>query len=562
MKTKRLIPQLTELVLGLSVSVCPLVGDSIYAQGATPENPLRPVKATAGTTPRSGGTAPQPGSSSARSTSPPADASGTNATSTSFQAAREMVNESHRGVATPVPGQFSPGAATPIESAPVSSTPSSSQAVNGGAAGRAQNPVELPGKVIPASGTVAVPSSAAARSVNGNVPGQVTSRTMNPARPVASATPYHSGHPSYSNYSRFAARNSVLTQGDVPQARLAVPQPEPDFGMPPTASDAIQGEMLLQGDAWSYGGGCGGEMGCGGGCGGTCGMGWDGCGGACGDSCGSCCLYPCPLFSLDTLQLFAGVHGFTGPANRGGTGSFGFHEGANWGGPMPCFPELLSVQFGVRATQSNFEGSNATSESRNQIFLTGGIFRRVDWGVQGGVVVDYLSDQWYYNTDLAQLRGEVSWVFPCQHELGFWFSAGLSSSQSLSVFDRPAQAQATERWEPTDLYAFFYRHRFDECVLTEGRFYAGFTGESDGFLGADLNMPLNDSLAVSSGFAYLVPHESTGAGPNAAHVQESWNLGITLTWYPGCSGSRGRNYCRPLFGVADNGSFMVDRTAN
>ena len=318
-------------------------------------------------------------------------------------------------------------------------------------------------------------------------------------------------------------------------------------GMPPSVSQAVEGEMLT-GDGWS-GQEWAGEMG--------------GCeSGACGSGCGecmTCCLYPCPIVSLDTLQLFAGAQGFTGPANRGETGSFGFNEGFNWGAPWPCSPDLFATQFGLRAVQSNFDGAESTSETRNQIFLTGGFFRRVDWGVQGGIVVDYLSDQWYYNTHLTQLRGEISWVFPCQHELGFWFTAGSDDSQSVSRLDRPNLVQANESWEATDLYAFFYRHRFDDCIQTEGRFYAGFTGESDGLIGADLNMPLNDSVAVSSGFTYLVPHEGLGNGMNFGHAQESWNLGVNLVWYPGCNGSRGRSYCRPLFNVADNGSFMVDR---
>ena len=55
-------------------------------------------------------------------------------------------------------------------------------------------------------------------------------------------------------------------------------------------------------------------------------MGMDCCGGV---GCYDCCAVPCPVLSFRDTELFAGVHGFTGPRNRGESGSFGFHEGFN-----------------------------------------------------------------------------------------------------------------------------------------------------------------------------------------------------------------------------------------
>src|SRR5690606_32360805 len=118
----------------------------------------------------------------------------------------------------------------------------------------------------------------------------------------------------------------------------------------------------------------------------------------CNPACDPCC-YPPPLIGLPQLgsvELLAGVHGFTGPLHRG-SGSFGFQQGAQVG--MPVFG-WASAEFGVLTTQNNFEGSPLTSESRNQLFLTAGGFRRVDWGLQGGLAFDYLHDEWDYSVDL------------------------------------------------------------------------------------------------------------------------------------------------------------------
>ncbi len=286
------------------------------------------------------------------------------------------------------------------------------------------------------------------------------------------------------------------------------------------------------------------------------------CGGrGCNTCAPNCCLIPCPRLNFDNFEFFAGTQGFTGPATRGQGGSFGFHEGLNWANCMrlPCHQEgFLSAQLGFQATQSSLSGSDITDEQRRQFFITGGFFRRADWGLQGGLVFDHMHDEWYYDAiDLSQVRGEISWVFPQCHELGFWFAQGISNTTSISqIQTSPAVTTTlTEGWHPTDLYAFFYRRRFDDCNST-GRVFGGFTGEKDGLIGADFNLPLTERWALRSEFTYLIPTENRS---NFGNSEESWNVGLTLVWYPGCRTARNHDYNRPLFNVANNGTFMVDR---
>lgn len=279
------------------------------------------------------------------------------------------------------------------------------------------------------------------------------------------------------------------------------------------------------------------------------------------DSCDSCgynhgCLIPCPVFSLRNVELFSGVQGFTGPMNQGSSGSFGFHYGLNWGAPMPCLlGGAVGMQVGFRGVSSNYSGSTLTTDTRNQQFLTAGLFRRVDWGLQGGVVFDYLRDDWYYDSNLTQIRGELSWVFPACHELGFWFTArGRSDTVTTSAMRNGQVVQQTATLEPFDLFAFFYRRRFESLGGGAARVYAGFTGNSDGLVGADIKMPLTENWALQSAFTYVIPDESN---KQIAFSEEAWNVGITLVWYPGQRKSVGNDYFRPLFDVADNGSFIA-----
>ena len=252
----------------------------------------------------------------------------------------------------------------------------------------------------------------------------------------------------------------------------------------------------------------------------------------------------------------AGVQGFTAAPNMGNTGSFGFHYGFNWGAPVPCMPHgELGMQLGYRGVSTNFSGSALTPDTRTQSFFTGGIFRRVDWGLQGGVVADVLIDDWYYHSQLTQVRAELSWVYPACHELGFWgaFHTGNDRDQTAVQNDNILALNPIV-FQPMDLYAFFYRRRFEEIGGGSARLYAGFTGTSDGLIGADIKLPLSESLALQSGFAYVIPDESNKA---IAYHEEAWNVAISLVWYPGQRKAVGNDYYRPLFDVADNGSFIT-----
>jgi hypothetical protein len=281
-------------------------------------------------------------------------------------------------------------------------------------------------------------------------------------------------------------------------------------------------------------------------------------GGNCGN--GACCG-PCiclPPLNLCNLEIFAGVHGFTSSANRGGTSSFGFHEGVNWG--TPIF-RGIAAQAGVEVTHSNFNGSPLTANDRTQTFVTLGGFRRVDWGLQGGLVFDYLNDNWDYNANLAQIRGELSWKFQCNHELGFWFATGTNQATSQAAVGTPVGNrdailidQQTVTLQATDLYAFFYRRQF--CCGGQGRAFAGFTGSNQGILGADCSLPISPCFSLQSDFIYLT---SSDSNDRPDYLNESWNVSLSVVWTPfGARGCQpcGPNYCRPLFNVANNNSFI------
>lgn len=283
-------------------------------------------------------------------------------------------------------------------------------------------------------------------------------------------------------------------------------------------------------------------------------------------ACNDCVAIHLPILRIDwrRFEFFAGVNSFSGPANhasdgaplRGGSGSFGFFEGFNKGRSLNrLFGLDLSSQFGVRATQSSLSGAEFTEDARSQVFVTGGLFRRVDFGLQYGVVVDYLYDDWWFRNNLVQVRGEISWNDNCGREFGYQFMASSDDSTSTTTLIGLAGAVdiGTATFETTNQHRLFLRGN-----TVRGASYMAFAGgtdQGDGLLGGLLTSNFGNRFAVQGGVTYLIPNESNRAG---GFANEAWNLSMGIVFRPGGRNGVGR-YCRPMFDVADNGTFMVDR---
>ncbi len=297
-------------------------------------------------------------------------------------------------------------------------------------------------------------------------------------------------------------------------------------------------------------------------CDGCDGFGCDGCDGF-GSGCESCFgCGPSPCCSLSTLEVFVGAQGalnprYVGVPGRAGEGSFGFHQGINWGvGLLPW--SNIHGQVGVRLTQSNFSGSSFTDDNRAQFFFTAGVFRRSQCGLQGGVVIDYLRDNWYLDIDLAQVRTEISWALPRNFDIGFRYTGGTGSdTERTERFVNVANRRVTfdETWRGIDTYRFFVRSHY--CNGGDGMFYGGLSDNSDGVLGAKIRLPFQCKWALQAGVDYLIPQ---GQDNPVNSIAEGWNVGVSLIWYRRGIG-RNSSRQRPMFDVADNGSFFIERTS-
>lgn len=296
------------------------------------------------------------------------------------------------------------------------------------------------------------------------------------------------------------------------------------------------------------------------------------CGCGTGDLCDSGCMIGCdrggcPPGIIDECWLsglgallyradyFAGAQSWDSPTFRNSAasdynGGAGFYAGTNLGIPLcrlTC--GLLSGQAGVRAVQSEINGDPNIS----QLFATAGLFRRVDYGLQFGVVLDYLREDVLFESEVMQIRGDLSWQYAGGNAFGFRFARGIQDDQVPDII--PGAGAAQFRLETLDNYRFYYR---TNCIAGGySDVFLGWSDESHLVGGLDLDIPVTERVALNAGATWLLP-TTNPANVLGGNSEDAWNIFVGFAFRP-----QGRcyydNYDRPILPVADNGSMVLRR---
>ncbi len=154
---------------------------------------------------------------------------------------------------------------------------------------------------------------------------------------------------------------------------------------------------------------------------------------------------------------------------------------------------------------------------------------------------------------MSQWRVKVGYeLTPCR-EIGLW--AAIPNDGDFAVLGDDPSNFHLNRFEPIPHGSFYYRRCWHNGANTTA--WLGIAEEpGEMMFGADARIPLNWRWAFVGNFNYLLPSASGPSGQD----DELWNvsLGIELTV------GHGGNHClanksRPLFPLADNGSFLIRR---
>ncbi len=278
-----------------------------------------------------------------------------------------------------------------------------------------------------------------------------------------------------------------------------------------------------------------------------------------GAGCGSACYDgSCGVFGgfFQNTQLSAGFDNMRSPIDLEDTGNTGGNFAVNWGSVRPVFGGL-HVQAGVRGVFTDLNGEIAngfiTDDCRSQLFWTAGLYFRANQysaeGLSMGVVYDSLREKYYREYELSQLRTEVSYTFCGGTTIGFRGAFGLEDGMCDLVRIAPTLTIEAKA-EVTDYYVGFMRWNFAQGG--EASIFGGGTKSSGGIIGGSVEAPLTDCFALKCSGAYVFGKERG----LTEREEETWNMSMGLVWYLDGGARNGATSPRPLFDVANNGSFL------
>jgi hypothetical protein len=260
---------------------------------------------------------------------------------------------------------------------------------------------------------------------------------------------------------------------------------------------------------------------------------------------------------LDNLSLDLGLNGSKGPEDLGINANFGLRTAVNWG--YPALEDYgLGVQLGTSVNYSRTAvrvlRSIDNTRDRWENFSTGGVFQRTDFGLNWGLVYDFVDERYYDHLDLGQWRGQVGYNVTANDEAGVW-GAWREHGDATAVGDQAFSLR------PILQGNLFWRHTWGNETMTRawvgvaeehGRFLFVAPGESAVHhplvFGADIFVPLNDYLSLYGEANFITPNDS---GTVTAF--------FGIAFYPG-GGARAASRSRfaPYLPLANNPSFAID----
>jgi hypothetical protein len=292
------------------------------------------------------------------------------------------------------------------------------------------------------------------------------------------------------------------------------------------------------------------------------------------DPCGGCDL-GCEDCPRRGIVGYFGLDSFKGISDGSFQSNFGSVLGFN--AATALGDSGIGWQFGMTYGVYDFDGWGNEADthrhsSQQQLFVTTGFFHKAncDRRLSYGLVYDWMiSDNWgeyWVDPTLGQWRGQIEYELSCCNAVGIW--GCLRDRYSHEDVDDPVPV--TNR--PISQLNFFWHHKFSTGA--DSYLWVGFPqadrlvsiygngGHSLGtwMVGASLEAPLSDRLALYANGSYFRPSASAGT---IAAMESGYNVGMGVAWYFGgnaISRSLNGKCWMPYMPMANNSNFLVDQS--
>jgi hypothetical protein len=231
------------------------------------------------------------------------------------------------------------------------------------------------------------------------------------------------------------------------------------------------------------------------------------------------------------------------------------------------------ISYGVYDIDGRSSTVTDTSRSQQQIFVTTGLFRKAkcDQRFSFGLVYDWMyNEEWgQFGTSptLGQWRGQVEYSLSGCNAVGIWgCTRDLGATQVVPVVNTRGLIVTNRAISQVNL---FWHHKFcsgaDSYVWTGVPDHGRINGDGsliDWTVGASVEVPLSQRLALYANGAYFHPSASAGAG---AAIESGWDVGMGVCWYFGGNAKSNaiNGKCAvPYMPVANNSNFLVEQDSH
>lgn len=298
---------------------------------------------------------------------------------------------------------------------------------------------------------------------------------------------------------------------------------------------------------------------------------------ACGGGCG-CDPVCCNSLGCDGCENglgivgFAGLDAFKGISDGSYESNFGAVTGLNSGTPLLGLSEYgIGWQTGISYGVYDFDGWGDPGDERvgaqQQVFVTTGVFRKAPPGrrLSFGLVYDWMFNKnwgvFAVSPTVGQWRGQIEYALSGCNSVGVWGCVNdLYSVQNSPLYGtRIRNAGVTQA-------NMFWHHKFNRGAdswlwvgIPERTSLTGVGSLGDWMVGANVQVPLSDRLALYANGSYL--HPTASAGIDAA-MSSGFDVSMGVCWYFGrraISHAINGDCWMPYMPMANNSNFLVDQ---